>query len=418
MNNWYRTQVVGNEFTIEFDAGPNRFWPPDVIRHNRLSVPPLNGRRVILTGPGAVWMYAHAAAICRTAGAREITVHTPTKPGFSNDLEGSKCQLIPARDSQTRGALFSMHFRPFPALSPHAIDELMRPRLAELSRLQPRELVISGRAGVDAYVRVATEGLDSGAEHIACWSARDGLVVIHDPDDRRLGCRISRPDWLAQVMPRPKYPIIIGVTGDPNLGKSVFSSALDRYRETVGVDGWRLDCDGQSPTPPWFLSLIGEERAQHLRNRVKRSWTPEMEESIAEQLRIGRELFSVLIADLPGGNHKITPPQRIPNGRERLFAEVDALILLDRDNIPSEPAWRDALRSHSLDDRIAAVLTSRNPEAAPSFTLTPDGRIRRGIVTGLDRKRAASKLADAFRDGLDQLWPAVCHFARSKSFDS
>lgn len=84
-----------------------------------------------------------------------------------------------------------------------------------------------------------------------------------------------------------------------------------------------------------------------------------MEASIADQLRAGRDVFSVLIADLPGGDHRTSPPQRIPAGRERLFAEVDALILLDRDDAPAEAAWRQALRPFGLDGRIAAVLTSR-----------------------------------------------------------
>ena len=209
--------------------------------------------------------------------------------------------------------------------------------------------------------------------------------------------------------------MILGVTGDPNCGKSVLSAALDSYREQIGCEGWKLDCDGQSPTPPWYLSLIGDERARQFREAQKRCWTPEMEATIAEQLRLGRELFSVLIADLPGGNHKAVPPQRLPEGRERIFAAVDTLILLERDDALSEAAWREALRPHGLDGRLAAVLRSRHPDGPPSLSVCQEGGLWRGEVTGLDRSRSARELAEAYQSGLKQLWPALRDFARGRS---
>jgi hypothetical protein len=140
-----------------------------------------------------------------------------------------------------------------------------------------------------------------------------------------------------------------------------------------------------------------------------------MEATIAEQLRLGRELFSVLIADLPGGNHKVEPPQRLPEGRERIFAEVDALILLQRDDAPSETAWREALRPHGLDGRIAAVISSSHPDGPPSLSVCKEAGLWRGGVTGLDRSGSTRELVEAYRSGLDQLWPAMLKFARRRS---
>jgi hypothetical protein len=415
MSEWYRVSQNGAEVRVEFTPSKDRFWPPEIIRTSALSVAGVSGRPVVLTGPGAVWMYAHAAATLRAAGAGHVGVQTPNRPGTADDTTGSESLLILAGEDRQKGALLLVRLRASPPLSPTAVNRLLEPRLEELARLRPEELVIAGRASVEVYARIARAAVDSGARRIVCWSARDGLVVVYDPAGGQLGSQIARPDWLAQAMPRPIWPVILGVTGDPNCGKSVFSAALDCYREQIGCDGWKLDCDGQSPTPPWYLSLIGDERAKELRDQQKRCWTPVMEATIAEQLRLGRELFSVLIADLPGGNHKAVPPQRLPEGRERIFAEVDALILLERDDAPSEAAWREVLRPHGLDGRLAAVLRSRYPDTPPSLSVRKEGGLWRGNVTGLDRSRSARELAEAYQSGLKQLWPALRDFARGRS---
>lgn len=415
MNDWYRVLDEGTEIRVEFVPSTNRFWSPDILRQNPLPVNNVQGREVILTGSGAVWMYAHAAAVFRAGGARKISVQTPNKPGSSNDLDGCESLLILAGEEEGKGALLVVRLRTSPPLSLAAIDRLVEPRLEELSRLRTGELVLSGRATVDIYARATRTAVESGVRKITCWSARDGLVVVYDPEGGQQGYRISRPDWLARAMPRPVWPLVLGVTGDPNVGKSVFSGVLDWYRDRVGYDGWKLDCDGQSPTPSWYLSLVREETAAKMREEIKRSWTPEMEATIAEQLRLGRDLFSVLIADLPGGNHQTMPPQRIPPGRERIFREVDAMVLLDREDGSSEAEWRKALKPHGLEGRIAAVLNSCNPQDSPSLHVYKDGDLWRGEVRGLDRSREARDLGEAFREGLDQLWSALLASARRRS---
>lgn len=415
MSDWYRISDDGAQVQIEFVPSPNRFWPPEILRRIPLPVQGVNGRRVVLTGSGAVWMYAHAAATLRAAGARDISTLAPTSPGTSDELTGCDSRLVLDRDDQPTAALLHVHLRASPRLSPSAIHRLIEPRLEELSRLRLGELVLSGRTGVQVYARVASAAIDSGVQRITCWSARDGLIVVHDPCGGQLGRQITRPDWLARVMPKPDRPVIIGIAGDPNRGKSTFSTALDWYREQKGMEGWRLDCDGQSPTPPWYLSLVREEMAERLRRQHKRPWTPEMEAAVVDQLRLGRELFSVLIADLPGGNHKLVPAARIPAGRERMFAEVDALILLDRSDDPSEEAWRAALRQHQLEGCIAAVLITRDPQGPPSLSLHGGQGLWRGTITGLDRTRSANELGAAFRHVLDQLWPDIIQFAQRRA---
>ena len=209
MSDWYQISD-GPELTITFlPKDPDCFWSPEILRERPLSVAGAAGRAVILTGPSAVWMYAHAAAKLRAAGATRIEVRTKLSGDSQDHRMCCHCDLIPSTSSQA--ALLSVHLRKEPPLSPWAIDELIRPALEELAKLRPQEFCISGRAGPEVYTTLA----------------------------------------------------------------------------------WMLDCDGQAPTPHWYLSMLGQDKpeATTLRKAIKRDWTSEMEASIARQIQTGRDVF-------------------------------------------------------------------------------------------------------------------------------
>jgi hypothetical protein len=407
---WYRIETGAEEVRIEFHPSGHRYWPPEVLRWQPLPAQECRGRRVVVTGNGAVWMYAHAAALLRAAGAAEVVICSGAAPGTSPNLEGSVCALRRS-DSSGGQALLSVELRKDPPLADAAIEQLLRQPLDELETLRLHELCITGRAGVRVYAQAAGRAVAAGIDRITCWTPVDGLVLVFDRVGGHTGERLTPPGWLEALLPAPEESVIIGVTGDPNVGKSVFSSALDHYRWQVRCAGWRFDCDGQSPTPPWYLSRLREqpEAALLAREASKRPWTPEMEAEIAGRLGRLRRCFPVVIADLPGGHHKITSPMRIPPGRERVFRPVDALILLDKldKDGSTEAAWRDALRSHGLECRLVAVLRSRNPEGAPRLELDSQGDLWRGAVQGLKRGSSPEDLATAFGGALGQLWPAL-----------
>jgi hypothetical protein len=154
------------------------------------------------------------------------------------------------------------------------------------------------------------------------------------------------------------------------------------------------------------------QEANDLRQRNKVPWTDEMERLIVRQLQRARETFPVLIADLPGGNFRVDPPQRIPNGRERILREIDGIILMDSQSSNSEQAWRNELQRHGLESRIFAVIESRAPLGSPSLSVEEDGILLRGVATGLDRKSCATTArVDAYRYGMERLWRHV--FERS-----
>lgn len=412
---WYTFSADGSDLRLTFHPAPHRFWPPNVLSEcplPALSSHDVAGRTVVLTGPAAVWMYAHAAAFFRARHAGRLVTELPSDSGDWENLQDSKSMLTLSGEHPEAGALLTVQLPALYRLSNQAKNRLLEPRLEELRRVRPKTLVLSGRASVDLYARAAWTAVDCGVERLTCWSARDGLIIVYDQTGGQPGEQITRPSWLEEAMPKPVWPVILGVAGDPNRGKSVFSRVLDCFRHCQAIDGWLLDCDGQAPTPSWFLSMVDQQRARQLRDESKRPWTSEMEERIAEQLRRGRDLFSVLIADLPGGKHSGDVADRVPRGRERIFAEVDALILLDDEQGSSERFWRDALAAYDLERRIIAVLRSHSPKGAPVMTLQYQHGVWRGEVTALDRARDPRQLARAYGEALEQLWSALIQFAR------
>lgn len=406
-SSWFRIETAeDNCQRIRFLPSKDRYWSPNILSESPIPLHAITSEKVILTGPGAIWMYANCAAYLAAKGIVSIEVQHPFVAGMSNDTSDCICQWVDTKaDRDCRLLKIDL---PRSDFSTSALDRLVAEKIAYLRSESPRELVLIGRASNWLYAKASEAAIGGGAKRLMCWSARDGLVEVFNESLPAPRGSIEAPLWVRESLPRPERSMVLGVIGDPNLGKSLFSECLDLHRATVRYDGWRLDCDGQSPTPPWYLSMTSTDRwteAGQLRMQNKIPWTDEMELQIAAQLRTARELFPVLIADLPGGNLKISPPQRIPRGRERILREVDSFILLDREENPSEAAWREEFRQHVMEQKIVAVIQSKYPAAMPSFQLRETGGIVRGVVTGLDRSKYSTEFRyKAFQSEMNRLW--------------
>ncbi|GAB6165906.1 hypothetical protein JCM19992_19060 [Thermostilla marina] len=410
MADWFRVSGSTEKTRITFVPSCDRFWQPDVLKEAPLPREKMGCREIVLDGPGAIWMYAHASALASKEGAGKVTA---VRKGYTNAVAncfGCRCELLPA-NGPIDARLLYVTLRANPPVTESAVRQLLDPQLDELRRQPPRDLVLAGRAGVDFYAIAAYTAVKVRVRRIFCWSARDGLVLVYNEENDYLGRCDRMPSWLEKHFPKPDPGVVIGVAGDPHRGKSVFSRVLDWFREEKGIDGWMLDCDGQSPTPHWYLTGLNStvvREVNQLRRQCKRNWTPRMEELIASQLRRGRRWFSVLIADLPGGKHNPGNPERIPRGREKIFSEIDALILLDDEKNTTEQLWREALSTHGLESRIAVVLRSSSPDRKPaSLVIENSEDTCRGCTSGLERGRNLKELGQELQDSLEEIWKAV-----------
>lgn len=392
---WYEVSPAphgaGQRLTFQRHATA-RFWPESVLRDAPL--PLLPGPCVELEGPGAMWMYAAGALHARASGASEIRVFQPGQPGVTVwPPEGDAAPWCACRMEEP-GYVAAM-------MQPAAGEQRWAPGGfaglgASLAALAPVSVTLTGPGANWMYAGAALAAQAAGAVWIDYDSPAGEPVVVGGP-----------PEALGQALPglaQPEGPgRVIGLLGDPNSGKSVFSRLLFEALRRVEPQAWLMDCDAASPTPPWYLiqqSTPQQPLVEALRKAQKIDWSDALEDQVAERLRRLRRRLAVTLADLPGGNHKAAPPLRVPPHREVILFEVDRFVILARD-ADTEPAWRAALAPHGLDGRIAAVLTSHSPQAHPRDAVTlrqrGDGPCWRGEVWGLQRGHTLGREAESQR---------------------
>jgi len=406
MKNWY----ILRDDSVEFQDSPEGFWSPQVMTEFPLQLKEYRGRQISLRGKGSVWMYAHAAAMAQAAGAASLCLEELIR-GTSSDRSHCACNLMAA--PQDPGCyLWQMQINSVQDLTAEAIECLLKPTLEQIREQRPRELCLTGKAPVTIYARVAWEAIAAGCQNLYCLTPINHCVLVYSTAGVQLGEHLP-PPWLEQLVPLPKRSLILGIIGDPNSGKSVFAHALHaclvkrnrNYRWRL----WLLDCDGQAPTPPWYLSLLREgqqERAKEYRNILKerRSWTPMMEEHFVQILQRLRRFFEIVVTDLPGGDFRKAPPQRIPPGRERFFQQIDELILIAKEGEKTQQLWYEELARENLHDRLRVILYGSKPQAPPRLHLSRQGDLWSGTITGLDRTRTKEELVQAFDTVLEPLW--------------
>ena len=207
-----------------------------------------------------------------------------------------------------------------------------------------------------------------------------------------------------------KCGVVVGVIGDPNSGKSVFSRAFYMaVRESTPdwFQSWIYDCDLASPTPDWYCSALVKaqpdviEDYKAIRDEQKVKWNADMESRCAADLGVLRTNLDLVIADLPGGRHPkegeaYFEPMRIPSEtRATMFRQCDAFVLICRKDNHDVilNGWLEALGMFGLQDRVVAVLDSAEPETDFSISpLVPDADgVLRGDIRGLDREHPAGE---------------------------
>lgn len=415
---WFVLRQEAERTIIEFQPQPQAgYWEPSVLWEYPLPRGEFCDRRVLLTGRGAVWMYAHAAAVLSAEGARQITISKPLNEkgmmpqghGFRETFSPENFYQLTSKHISPVGsvALVKLNVtmdRPLPEDESDQLVAHIGEKLEAIPTLA--ELYLTGSASVEIYARIAHRAVQCGVPRIVCVSPRDGYVSVWP-----VGSPINQIDrvvmeWThGQIAPRRH--VALGVVGDPNCGKSVLSRVFYYAAKRAGYWSWRFDSDGQSPTPEWYLTLsrTAPREAKKLRDEQKIPWSSEMEASLADHLKTARNFLEILIVDLPGGDHRVSPPQRIPPGRERIFEKLDRIVIVYRREGSPAP-WREALDKIDLSGRIVAEITSCNPQALPRFNLIRgETGLWQGEATGLDRQTQLDTLLDVFYPPLRDFWP-------------
>ena len=360
------------------------------------------GRTVVATGRGPVEGYFAIGYYSTLLGAEQVVYEgvgaTPRiamphasaqpsdKPWLHVARQGEAIVAAVAESSRSDGK-WSMEEIGFssPALLPHTS--------------QP--VTFTGLGGVHMYLLLGVSAARAGLADVRVAKPALPYAVRFTPN--RAGETV--------VVASSKAGVVVGIIGDPNSGKSVFSRAFsmalrksmpDRFRS------WIYDCDLASPTPEWYCAMLvdADDKAaddyKAIRDSQKVSWSEAMEKRCADDLGVLRTNLDMVIADLPGGRHpkaekgESFEPERIPGeSRANMFRQCDAFVLICRKDRHDEilSGWLDALARFGLQDRVVAILDSSEPDSGFSMSaLVPDANgIFCGDVRGLDRRHPAGE---------------------------
>lgn len=343
-----------------------------------------HGLHVLISGKAPMWFYAHTAARAVADDAEVVSIRQEPSLEirvFSRSNAGHSIppppwlSILPKDD---RSATLKISTTPHRRETATGLD-------LGLFSLPPDtdSLILAGNGANWMY------------GHLGAVAAARGIgTVFYDSPRESAWVGVGFAN-AGELRPRPRHKdhpgLVLGILGDPNSGKSVFAKLLASLVARSFPESWTYDCDHASPTPNWFVEAARQGRKAEVlpvRERQKRDWTPEMEAHIARELSNLRSNIELTIADLPGGNHRTQPPQRVPPGREVILREVDAFILLGRTGEPHIiQAWREELRAHHLEDRVIAEVDSCSPDKPFSLQLWQEGRLLKGTASGLDRSQ-------------------------------
>lgn len=362
----------------------------------------MNGREVVVTGRGPIEGYFAVGYYATLFNAKKVIYEgangTPR-------LEMPATETLPADkpwlDIEHQNGAITVSVVKSPSSDgkwdAHEIKYSVPPRLPVTSQC----VTFTGSGAVSMYLLLGASAARAGLKKVCVAKPAIPYAVLFTPD--HAGETIS--------LANEKKGVVVGIIGDPNSGKSVFSRAFYmslRSSMPRWFQSWIYDCDLASPTPDWYCTALvnadskSVEDYKALRDSQKVTWNENLEKHCADDLGILRTNLDLVIADLPGGRHKddngqpLLHPVRIGReARANMFRQCDAFILLCRKDRHDEilKGWVDALTEFGLEDRLMAVLDSAEPNA--DFSVSPlvtdaDG-ILCGEIHGLNREHPAGE---------------------------
>lgn len=230
-----------------------------------------------------------------------------------------------------------------------------------ISQPYPRMLILNGR--MPLWLAAALAGFFAQLQPDLALALHapqhGGFVVLKGTPTVPIGSVLSSNKTSA------KKPLMVGIVGDPNHGKSVLSWKLYwKLGEIYRFGVYRLDADAYSPTPGWSLHPLTDQGLRGEYKRQRGPWTQQDHENLATTIdNLRRAALDLVLVDLPGGDHRKDPPLRIPPGREIVFERVDKFIVISCNGScgarkACREGWHKALREMNLHGRIVGEVIS------------------------------------------------------------
>ena len=388
--------------TIEFHKNEIEF-EKDISFFDDSFFKEIKDKDVRIKGKGPVEIYAYAAYWCVKKGCESITV---TNFVLSKDFEiyrrGRACSqtLLPwcSVNEESDSVIVSV----IPSKSPdgHWDDETINKNSSCFMLGNPTKFtILTGKGPVLFYSVMACSAAVSGCDN----------VVVEKPTEKDF---IKISGSLFSMAPHEKKAgKMIGILGDPNSGKSVFSKVFGNILRFYSGEKsvWTYDCDAAAPTSDWYVYGLQRARSQeesdvktNARKYIKQKWTEQLEMKVSEYMKTVKSNLDLVVADFPGGRHdeEKNIHNRIPDkARAEMLKNCDYLIIIARNDVPERiNDWKNALAEYNLADRVIGEVISKNPDAAPSAEncYFDEKNIFHVTLCGLNRETPITSIVSAF----------------------
>ena len=401
-NELFNLSVENDLFTIEFhklkiDFSNDKDFFDDAFFKE------IKDKNIRLCGKSTVEIYAFASYWCVKNGCKSLSV---TEFNLSRDFEiyrksNNYSSTLPAWCSISEESN-SVIASAVPSNSPDGrwTEDDVSKNASCFSFSEPEKLtILTGRGSLLFYSILACSASVSGCKNLVVEKPTEENFIV-----------IASSLFPTKSLGKTKG-IMIGILGDPNSGKSVFSKVLGNifriYSDEKSV--WNYDCDAAAPTSDWYV--YGLQRAQsqqeadtikNTRKSIKQKWTEELEIKVSEYMKTVKSNLDFVIADFPGGRHDEEKNfhERIPSEtRADMLKNCDYFIIIGRSDVPERiNDWKKSLAEYNLEKRVIAEVISKNPWNTPlvESSYFDEENIFHASVCGLDRENRVKDIVSAF----------------------
>lgn len=260
-------------------------------------------------------------------------------------------------------------------------------------------------------------------------NAKTVRLPVNDRETAKIAAKLVEA-FAGQEMPDFSQVRSVVMCGDPNSGKSVYSTIFREALKNLGVRVAHLDLDKAAPTPQWYLEaeiaakeaellflqgkLPGEkleearkklEEAAEKRRAMKRPWSLDLAEEAKQELlaAVADPNIDFVIGDIGGGKIKkdeqgrIIKITRLTAENAKILEGADAVIIVSN-NPQGAAEWKKLIETGTDPETGVRIKRDRPIQIIAIYQSILEGNVQEtasgektGIITNLDRSKAERK---------------------------
>lgn len=260
-------------------------------------------------------------------------------------------------------------------------------------------------------------------------NAKTVRLPVNDRETAKIAAELVET-FAGREMPDLSEVRSVVMCGDPNSGKSVYSTIFREALKTLGVKVAHLDLDKAAPTPQWYLDAeialkeaeflhaqnkLSQEKFDEARHKLKeaaekrqamkRPWSIDLAEEAKQELltATGSEKHDFIIGDIGGGkikkdeSGKIVKITRLTAENARILEGTDAVLIVSN-NPQGAAEWKKLIET-GIDPETGVRINREKPiKIIGIYQSILEGNVQEtatgeksGTVSNLDRSKAEKK---------------------------